>query len=115
MKASALLRNKHLIKKVWQVFSLSVQIIEMQEIDGNMKIKADYLHRLLLSCLAHHIRRIIDIKQKREHWCLQWAGNNMTHVAVIMLLMDHIYDDMFCLQKDTTILNMRESFVKTNY
>ena len=31
-----------------------------------------------------------------------------------MLLMDHFKDGMFCLHKDTKILNMRESFVETN-
>ena len=39
----------------------------------------------------------------------------MTHVAVIMLMMDHVKDDLFCLHGDTTILKISESFVETNY
>ena len=39
----------------------------------------------------------------------------MTHVAIIMLMMYHIKNDMFCLHKYTTILKMRDIFVETNY
>ena len=114
VKASTLLGNKDRIKKVCQVFGPSSQQHEMQEINDNMKIQADYLHSLLLSRLACYIRRIIDDKQKREHWCLQWAGKNMTHMAVIMLMIDHVKDDLFCLHEDTKILKMHEIFVETN-
>ena len=38
----------------------------------------------------------------------------MTHMVVIMLLMDNVKDDLFCLHEDTTIMNMRESFVDKN-
>ena len=39
----------------------------------------------------------------------------MTHMAVIMMLVDHIKDELFCLHKDTKILKMRDIFVETNY
>ena len=38
----------------------------------------------------------------------------MAHLTVIMLLMDHVKDYLFCLHEDTTILKMRDSFVETN-
>ena len=38
----------------------------------------------------------------------------MKHMAVIMLLMDHVKNDLFCLHEDTTIMKMCESFVETN-
>ena len=86
----------------------------MQEINDDMKITEDYLQSLLLSCLAHRIRLIIGDKQKSVHWCLQWAGKNMTHMAVNMLLMDHVKYDLFFPQTCKTIMKKRESFVKTN-
>ena len=38
----------------------------------------------------------------------------MIVMAVIMLLMDHVKYDLFCIHKDTTIMKMRESFFETN-
>ena len=38
----------------------------------------------------------------------------MTHMEVIMLLMDHVKDDLFFPQTCKTIMKKRESFVKTN-
>ena len=38
----------------------------------------------------------------------------MTRMEVIMLLMDHVKDDFFCLHGDTKIMKMRESFVDKN-
>ena len=114
VKASTLLGKKDFIKKAWQVFGLLLQLHEMQEINDDMKRKSYYLQSFILSCIARNIRRTIYGKQKRGHWCLQWAGNNMTHMAFIMLLMDHIKDELFCLHEDTTILRICESFAKTN-
>ena len=79
-----------------------------------MKRKSDYLQSLLLSHLARNICLGIGDKQKREHWCLQWSGKNMTHMSVIMLLMDHVKDELFYLHEDECFLQMRESFVETN-
>ena len=36
----------------------------------------------------------------------------MTHMSVIMMLMDHVKYDLFCLHEDTTILEMREIFLR---
>ena len=80
-----------------------------------MKIKSDYLQSFLLSRLASHVFGIIDDKQKRYHCFLQWSGNNMTHMAVIMLPVDNVKYDLFCIHEDTTILNVSERFVGTNY
>ena len=38
----------------------------------------------------------------------------MTHMSVIVLLMNHVNDEMFCIHEDTTILKMRENFVNIN-
>ena len=62
VKASTLLGNKDRINRVWQVFGLSSQLHDMQEIDDDTKIKIDYLQSLLLSRLACHIRRRINDK-----------------------------------------------------
>ena len=35
-------------------------------------------------------------------------------MEVIMLLMYHVKDDLFCFHEDTTILKMHDVFVKTN-
>ena len=97
VKASMLLGDTHWIKKVWRLFGLSSQLHEIQEINDYMKRKIDYLKSFLLYILSCHTCSRIDDKQKREHWCLQWAGTNMTHMSVIMLLMDHVKDDLFCI------------------
>ena len=38
----------------------------------------------------------------------------MTHMGVIILLMDHVKDDLFSLHKNTKILKMRDIFVEKN-
>ena len=76
--------------------------------------KSDYLQSLILSRLSFHICQGIYDKEKREHWCLQWTGNNITQMAVIMLLMNHVKGDLFYLHEDTNFLRIHDSFVNTN-
>ena len=55
VKAYTLLGNTDRINKAWQIFGPSPQLHEMQEIDDDMRKKADYLQNFLLSSIACHI------------------------------------------------------------
>ena len=60
-----------------------------------MKRKSNYLQNLLISCLAHYVHQRIE--EKKGALVPSVVRENMTHMAVTMLLMDHVKDDLFCL------------------
>ena len=55
--------------------------------------------------------RISD-EHKRKHWCLKWASKNPPAVAAIMVLFDHVKQDLSCLDHNQCLLAEPKSFLK---
>ena len=110
-KASAYLQNVEWIDSVKKVFDTS-SIKRMNDVSEDCYSKADNLQKILLSRLTNHIRRRIQEKQKMEHWCLQWAASNFAQMSALIVLSDHVKEDISCLDNNATLLKTAIFFVK---
>ena len=73
--------------------------------------KAKQLQSILLGRLTQHINIRIEDSRKKEHWCLNWARDNFAQMSAVMVLYDHVKEDIQCLDNTTTLLKSIQNFV----
>ena len=110
-KASTYLSNEDWLLTARIIFDPSSDVM-INEVNDEMCIKADKLQNALLNRLTNHVHRRIREKKKMEHWCLKLAANNFGQMAALMVLCNHIKDDLGCLDNNATLLKTNISFVR---
>lgn len=83
------------------VFDPSNKVVT-NEVNENLYKTGDKLQSVLLTRLNKHIKRQIDDPEKRQHWCLKWAANNMAQTGTLMVLFNHTQEDCKCLDENET-------------
>ena len=83
------------------------------EISSEMKMRADALIPLLQACFKLYLEQRIRQKNKRDHWCLQFARNNLPVVAAIMTLSGHVQSNLECMnERDSLLVTDLARYVK---
>ena len=83
------------------------------EISSDMKMRADALIPLLQARFKLYLEQRIRQKNKRDHWCLQFARNNLPVVAAIMTLSGHVQSNLECLnERDSLLVTDLARYVK---
>ena len=111
INASTILSNNEWIESAKQIFD-PLSLTTSNPIDATLIDKADVLQKKLVERLTHHIRRRVNPK-KQNHWCLSWASSNFAQMAALMILSNHIKDEIDCLDSNTTLLKRGEYFFIT--
>jgi hypothetical protein len=80
-------------------------------IDAQQK-QSDALCRILFSRLNEHIKLRVTDSAKRIHWVWDFVRNNLSRMASIMVLMNHIQDDLEAMgrHRDRYFLRHCEAF-----
>ena len=65
----------------------------------------------MLGRLTQHINIRIEDSRKKEHWCLNWARDNFAQMSAVMVLYDHVKEDIQCLDNTTLLLKSIQNFV----
>ena len=74
------------------------------EVSTDMKLKADALITILQARFKTFVKQRIKQQNKRDHWCLRFAYNNLPLVAAIMILSGHTKIDLECLNERDSLL-----------
>ena len=113
IKPATLLVRPEWVASVFSCFDPDQKRIR-REIREAVLVKADLLHRILLTRLARHINDRVQAQEKRNHWCLKWAAENMAQMAAIMVLFDCVKDDLQLLCEMKTLLKPQTQYIFSN-
>ena len=69
------------------------------DISNIMKLRAESLLAILQERFKQFLKKRINQKSKRDHWCMCFAYNNLPVVASMMILSGHTKSDLECLNE----------------
>ena len=111
VKPSDLLDSKEWVDYIVELFELH-QLRASNEIDDEMKSKADYTVKLLRQRFGEFVESRKIPPSKQDHWVLKFARKNLSVVAAVMVLSDHLKMDISCLREsDSLLTNNINSFL----
>jgi hypothetical protein len=88
---SQLLSNVDWVTNMINLFDLGYRSAEVSEEE---KLKADELLIKLKERSRDHIDERVEDKKKHTHWCLKLAKKNLAVNAALMVLSEHVKDDL---------------------
>ena len=94
---SALLSNSSWVKYVIELFDIDKVVDVRTEISAGDKSKADLLLKIFRERYKTHVNTRVANTTKRKHWSLDLAYKNLSVVAAIMILSNHLKMDIDCL------------------
>ena len=74
------------------------------DISNIMKLRAESLLAILQGRFKQFLKKRINQKSKRDHWCMRFAYNNLPVVASVMILSGHTKSDLECLNERDSLL-----------
>ena len=108
---SSLLANSEWVKNVFKCFmetrSNEEEIVYMSQ---EQIEQSENLSKILRNRLTCHIFNRIEDKMKHNHWSLNWAFKNLSHIATIMVILKQVKQDIQCLDENTTLLDTPSRF-----
>ena len=99
-----LLVNDDWVKFVTGLFELE-DLVANLEVNETIKSKADVVCQKLHERFEEYLLHRNIPRSKRRHWVLQLARRNLSVVAVVMVLSDHVKDDVSCLRLSDCLLS----------
>ena len=81
-------------KKVKQIFDPFDCLTLRPIVNDICQRKAEILYKILRARLSSHINRRIAKEEKRDHWTFDFVRQNLARVAMIMVTLDHVQDDL---------------------
>ena len=113
IKPSLLLMRPEWVASIFDCFDPDQKRICI-EIGETVSLRADLLHKILLNRLARHINSRVREQEKRSHWCLKWAAENMAQMAAIMVVFDCVKDDLQLICEMKTLLKPPTQYIISN-
>ncbi|EJK66261.1 hypothetical protein THAOC_12831 [Thalassiosira oceanica] len=113
---SQLLSNDQWVEQVKSGFNINYEVVtifdraanmeteEATSFIGSAKAKADLLLKILRERYKAHVQNRISKKSKRNHWVMKLAYKNLNVVAAVMVMADHVKEDITCIQEADCIL-----------
>ncbi|EJK76050.1 hypothetical protein THAOC_02207, partial [Thalassiosira oceanica] len=113
---SQLLSNDQWVEQVKSGFNINDEVVtifdraadmeteEARSFIGSAKAKADLLLKILRERYKAHVQNRISKKSKRNHWVMKLACKNLNVVAAVMVMADHVKEDITCIQEADCIL-----------
>lgn len=80
-------------------------------VNDSLNKQADELIKILHIRFGRHLRLRITNRSKHNHWSLLWSRKNITVIAAIMVLFDHVKRDLSCLDEATTLLSIPGNYL----
>ena len=97
---SDLLKNE-----VWRANSARFFNLDAHtEVSEETMAKVDLLVQLLRGRFKTHLRKRIKEKSRRTHWSMQFAYKNLSTVAAVMAMQQHLKENLRCLSEDDCML-----------
>ena len=93
-----------MIGRVCQLFDVEY-LIPAVSVTHKMKSKGDFLVKLMKGRLKTLLKRCIETEAKQNHWALQLAFKNFAIVAAYMVVLDHVKNDLTCLDDTMSLLS----------
>ena len=109
VQPSELLSNVDWVTNVIELFDLDGTWPSISEED---KQKADELGRVLRHRYHIHVKRRVMDENKRTHWSLKLAYKNLSVCAAVMILSDHVKEDLRFLGDSSCLLAIPRFFVQ---
>ena len=118
---SQLLSNGQWVEQVKSAFNIDDEVVtifdkademdteEAKSFIGSAKVKADLLVKILRERYRAHVQNRITKKSKRNHWVMKLAYKNLNVVAAVMVMTNHVKDDITCIQEGDCILTSSSS------
>lgn len=113
IKPSFLLARPEWVASIFDCFDPDQKRVRI-EIGETASLRADLLHKILLNRLARHINSRVREQEKRSHWCLKWAAENMAQMAAIMVVFDCVKDDLQLICEMKTLLKPPTQYIISN-
>ena len=107
---SSLLGDCEWVHNVRKCFMERNNVEEGLHISRDQIEQSENLFSILKNRLTYHIFNRIEDTKKHDHWSLKWVVRNLPHMATIMVLMQHVKQDIKCLDENTTLLTTPQSF-----
>jgi hypothetical protein len=80
-------------------------------VSEELNARADSLQLQLTARLASHVSCRIQDEAKQNHWSLRWAASNFARLAAIMVLFNHVKENLGCLDKTDSLLAPISNFL----
>ena len=109
-KASDLFQNKDWMNAVKNCFNSKDKLL-IRVVNESLTKQADELIKILHIRFERHLRLRITNRSKHNHWSLLWSRKNITVIAAIMVLFDHVKRDLSCLDESTTLLSTHGNYL----
>jgi hypothetical protein len=77
--------------------------VEFESVDDAMKARADLLAKLIRQRLVDHMSQKVDAN-KQSHFTLGWFSGNISYVAAIAVLTNHVRDEPDTIDKNACLL-----------
>jgi hypothetical protein len=107
-RASSLLMNKAWREKVLLEHRLNAEnaltVFEQSTLD-----RANYLQDRLCIRLAKHVKtKLPENEDLHDHWCFHLTASKLGHMAALMVMFQHVKDDLVCLDDNQCLLSSPE-------
>ena len=111
-KASDLFQNSDWMNVVKKCFNSKNNFL-VRKVNESLNKLAEELIKILQTRFERHVRLRISNQSKHNHWSSLWSRKNITIIAAIMVLFDHVKRDLNCLDEATTLLSIsRNTYIK---
>ena len=90
--SSSFLGNDKWKGRMRQLFVVEY-IIPSVSLTNEMKIKGDFLVKLISGQMKTFLKRQIDTEARSSHWAIQLAFKNLAIVAAYMIVLEHVKTD----------------------
>ena len=103
-KASDLFQNSDWMNVVKKCFNSKNNFL-VRKVNESLNKQAEELIKILQTRFERHVRLRISNQSKHNHWSSLWSIKNITIIAAIMVLFDHVKRDLSCLDESTILLS----------
>jgi hypothetical protein len=98
------LKTKKWVEQV-NVHCVGGSFVEMESVDDAMKTRADLLAKLIWQRLANHKSEKVDAN-KQSHFTLGWFSGNLSRVAAIAVLANHVRNEPDTIDENACLLQL---------